>query len=49
MSSFSSFVLSEYSSTISPKRIAFHGSKKPLKRSFGYFSRPLLEDKERCA
>lgn len=29
---------------ISPKAVDCHGSVKPLKRSFGHFSRPLLEE-----
>ena len=29
---------------ISPKEVDCHGSVNPLNRSFGYFSRPLLED-----
>ena len=42
-SSFSSFVRSLNSCTRFPNLVAFHGSSKPGKRSFGHFSRPLLE------
>lgn len=42
-SSFSSFVRSLNSCTRFPNLVAFHGSSKPGKRSFGRFSRPLLE------
>ena len=42
-SSFSSFVRSLNSCTRFPNLVALHGSSKPGKRSFGRFSRPLLE------